>query len=259
MNKHPIDELFAKKLAEHSQEPSSKAFEKFQERLAQREQKRKGGFVFFNSRWSYFMAAASILIALSIAFFSPDKKASRLSHFTEKSIKKHQKESKRIEKPFILTKKIKASKPKFLKKPNVQKTIETASENLAQTTYLPAATPAKEEVEMMENSPMIASIEKIETHTPKEIILVYDEIQEHPSITQTILTEEKTDEKSFISKLFNEYQHFKYGEKVDLAKLGIKKREVLASVDEKLFKEEREDVRNFMQKTFGKNKKNNYQ
>ena len=48
MKKHPIDELFAKKLAEHRQEPSQKAFEKFQARLEEKQTKRRGGIFIIN-------------------------------------------------------------------------------------------------------------------------------------------------------------------------------------------------------------------
>jgi hypothetical protein len=72
MEKHPIDELFAKKLAEHRQEPSQRALEQFQARIAQREQqKRGGGFltISHNRRW-YYGAAAGLAIALSVVFLS---------------------------------------------------------------------------------------------------------------------------------------------------------------------------------------------
>jgi hypothetical protein len=72
MEKHPIDELFAKKMAEYRQEPSQRAFEKFQARVAEREQeKRGGGFlsISHNRRW-YYGAAAGLAIALSVVFLS---------------------------------------------------------------------------------------------------------------------------------------------------------------------------------------------
>lgn len=40
MKKHPIDDLFASKMAEYRQEPSQRAFDKFQARLAEREEKK---------------------------------------------------------------------------------------------------------------------------------------------------------------------------------------------------------------------------
>ena len=70
MKKHPIDDLFARKLAEHRQEPSQKAFEKFQTRLAEKQQKPKGGFLAINRNWQYYAAAAGIIIVLSIGILS---------------------------------------------------------------------------------------------------------------------------------------------------------------------------------------------
>ena len=70
------------------------------------------------------------------------------------------------------------------------------------------------------------------------------------------LGQEKEEEsKSFIAKLYGEYKHFKYGEKVDLKKIGVK--DALARVDEGLFKEEREDVIGFLQRRVGRLKKEN--
>ncbi len=70
MKKHPIDDLFAKKLAEHRQEPSQKAFEKFQARLQEKQQKPKVGFFLGNRNWTYYAAAAGIAIALSVGFLT---------------------------------------------------------------------------------------------------------------------------------------------------------------------------------------------
>ena len=70
MKKHPIDDLFAKKLAEHRQEPSQKAFEKFQARLQEKQHKRRGGFFAINQNWVYFAAAAGIFAVLTIGFLS---------------------------------------------------------------------------------------------------------------------------------------------------------------------------------------------
>ena len=53
-------------------------------------------------------------------------------------------------------------------------------------------------------------------------------------------------EKSFIAKLYGEYKNFKYGEKVDLKKLGVK--DVLARVDDSVIKEDITDVRDFVQR-----------
>lgn len=72
MEKHPIDELFAKKLADHRQEPSQRALEQFRARLAQREQQKRGGgfLTISHSRRWYYGAAAGLAIALSVVFLS---------------------------------------------------------------------------------------------------------------------------------------------------------------------------------------------
>lgn len=73
MKKHPIDDLFASKMAEYRQEPSQKAFEKFQARLAEREEKKRvGGFLTFSRNMWYYGAAAGVVVALSVAFLNQD-------------------------------------------------------------------------------------------------------------------------------------------------------------------------------------------
>jgi hypothetical protein len=62
--------------------------------------------------------------------------------------------------------------------------------------------------------------------------------------------EKEENAKSFLSKLYGEYKHFKYGEKVDLKKLGVK--DVLARVDNNEIKEDITDVRDFVQRKVGR-------
>lgn len=63
MKKHPIDELFASNLREHSTLPSQRAAELFQKRLAENQQP-KGVLLTLTSRKYYWAAAASILFIL---------------------------------------------------------------------------------------------------------------------------------------------------------------------------------------------------
>lgn len=73
MKKHPIDDLFASKMAEYRQEPSQKAFDKFQARLAEREEKKRGGgFLSFSRNMWYYGAAAGVVVALAVAFLNQD-------------------------------------------------------------------------------------------------------------------------------------------------------------------------------------------
>ncbi len=65
MKKHPIDELFASNLREHSAVPSQRAAELFQKRLV--EQKRSKGVVFtIPARKYYWAAAACVLLAVTV-------------------------------------------------------------------------------------------------------------------------------------------------------------------------------------------------
>lgn len=284
MKKNPIDELFAKKLAEHRQEPSQRALEKFQERLAQREQKRRGGLFVWNRQWNYYAAAASVVAVLSIGVLSIRDNAPQLAHtetpktevFNQNNAQKSGIASIQPEKSIVAEKNI----PQKQKIQNFTVSSKISAEsNLTKTEIAVAQTQPEEKqpitvtTEPTQTNTSIASVTEpvAQTETPQitlqvesignkpvsaeeSIVLVYNEILETPKPESTI-AEEKEDEKSFISKLFKEYQHLKYGEKVDLKTLGINKREVLARVDERLFKEEREDLKDFMQSRIGRFKK----
>lgn len=68
MKKHPIDELFASNLRDHSTVPSQRAADLFQKRLAEKE--RPKGLIFaMPSRNYYWAAAASVLFILSMGWF----------------------------------------------------------------------------------------------------------------------------------------------------------------------------------------------
>lgn len=284
MKKNPIDELFAKKLAEHRQEPSQRALEKFQERLAQREQKRRGGLFVWNRQWNYYAAAASVIAVLSIGVLSIRDNAPQLAQtetpkvevFKQNNSQKSGIASTQPEKSIVVQKNI----PQKEKIQNFTVSSKISIEihlNKTETT-IAQAQPEEKQPEVIVTEPTqtntpIASVSElvVQTETPQitlqvesignkplsteeSIVLVYNEILETPKPENTI-AEEKEDEKSFISKLFKEYQHLKYGEKVDLKTLGINKREVLALVDERLFKEEREDLKDFVQSRVGRFRK----
>lgn len=272
MKKNPIDELFAKKLAEHRQEPSQKALEKFQERLAQREQKRRGGVFVWNRQWNYYAAAASVIAVLSIGVLSIRDNSPQLADVKQDTVKSVAKKDVQKNVPIYTQKTtIESSKvEEFQGSVNKQKT------SFVNTVIKTEATIAQAQPEVIVTEPIqtnttIASEPVIQTETPQitiqvesinnkplsteeSIVLVYNEVIETPK-TENVVVEEKEDEKSFISKLFKEYQHFKYGEKVDLKTLGINRREVLAKVDERLFKEEREDLKDFVQSRVGRFRK----
>ena len=296
MKKHPIDELFAKKLAEHRQEPSQKAFEKFQARLQEKQTKRRGGIFIINRNWGYYAAAASIVAALTIGILSQKNTVDTevLAHITPKKIEKKaiekvnvensqnalaQKESvlpatasketseKIIKVLPITTHETSVAKVKQPTRTLEEKIIDDSplEENAVALNTLPDNTgtiQTEEVVSLEENKNTIAS-EEVKQEIGESIVLIYEPEEEKemiPSINEDSptslaeakqLSEEKSEkERSFLAKLYGEYKHFKYGEKVDLKRIGVK--DALARVDESLFKEERDDVRGFVQRKIGR-------
>lgn len=279
MKKNPIDELFAKKLAEHRQEPSQKALEKFQERLAQREQKRRGGLFVWNRQWNYYAAAASVIAVLSIGVLSIRDNSPQLADSKQDTVKSVAKKDVQKNVSVYAQKTTTASNSaeKFQSVVNKQKTsfentvIKTETtiaqarqeenqpkvvitEPTQPNTTIASVTEPVAQTEIPQITLQVESINNKPLSAEESIVLVYNEVIETPK-TENAVVEEKEDEKSFISKLFKEYQHLKYGEKVDLKTLGINKREVLAKVDERLFKEEREDLKDFVQSRVGRFRK----
>lgn len=293
MKKHPIDDLFAKKLAEHRQEPSQKAFEKFQARLQEKQQKPKVGFFLGNRNWTYYAAAAGIAIALSVGFLTqndtsvnptvakvdmPTVKKNAVSPVPEvinnhaiASLENNTQSIKNTTKQNLPT-----AKKETL--PVVTSTPENTIANLNPTTQqVPNRIiddSPEEEISVATNTTPIFENPVVETSKPAEqasqgifktdvgesVVVVLEpaapEAEVIPSISQDSnisladakrLGEEKEEkEKSFIAKLYGEYKHFKYGEKVDLKKLGVK--DVLARVDDSVIKEDITDVRDFVQR-----------
>lgn len=297
MKKHPIDDLFAKKLAEHRQEPSQKAFEKFQARLQEKQQKPKVGFFLGNRNWTYYAAAAGIAIALSVGFLTQN----------DSSIN-----------PTVASVDVPPHDVPTVKKNSVKRVLEVANnqsitsvENKIQTSEnatkqnLPTAkkqfqpvvisTPEnaiaslnptiqpvpnkivddspEEQISVATTTPIFGDSE-VETAKPAEqasqgifktdvgesVVVVLEPAAPEAEVISSIsqdsnisladakrMGEEKEEkEKSFIAKLYGEYKNFKYGEKVDLKKLGVK--DVLARVDDSVIKEDITDVRDFVQR-----------
>lgn len=295
MKKHPIDDLFAKKLAEHRQEPSQKAFEKFQARLAEKQQKPKAGFFLGNRNWTYYAAAAGIAIALSVGFLTQnDISVNQTVASAEPNLKKNAGQTlpEVIDNQAIASVEndtqvsentIKQNLP--ISKKEIQPLVVSTSENTIASTATPVnQTPNKivddspeEQISIATNTDIFTN-PVIETTKPAEeanqgifktdigesIVVVLEptipEAEVIPSINQDSnislaevkrMGEEKEEkEKSFIAKLYGEYKNFKYGEKVDLKKLGVK--DVLARVDESEIKEDITDVRDFVQRKVGR-------
>lgn len=295
MKKHPIDDLFAKKLAEHRQEPSQKAFEKFQVRLTEKQHKRRGGFFLANRNWGYYAAAAGIVVALAIGILSQqntsnetilasaympkkvDIKPYNINKNTDSQLVASENNTKKLIETNIEQSEKKASKH-TLKFPIIS--LET---NVAKLENQPKRLENLIDDDSPEEPNAVAInaifektiIEKIEPKgiqttdvskniTDESIVLILEpeqiEREVIPAINQDSETslaevkrlgaEKEENAKSFIAKLYGEYKHFKYGEKVDLKKIGVK--DALVRVDESLFKEEREDVRDFVQRRVGR-------
>lgn len=285
MKKHSIDDLFAKKLVEYRQEPSQIAFEKFQARLSQKQQKPKGGFFLINRNWGYYATAAGIIAVLSIGFLSQTnspKEATLASAVISKPVQKVIKNSDNesvasIEKGFI--QKISQQNTKQKVEILAKKTLPAVQNTFAKTDVLPTKIENViiddlpiEQTEVALNPVFETSIVETQAITEKQtegifkkdvggsiVVILEPEKTENdiiPSInadSQTTLAEakrlgEEKDEnaKSFLSKLYGEYKHFKYGEKVDLKKLGVK--DVMARVDDTVIKEDITDVRDFVQR-----------
>lgn len=298
MKKHPIDDLFAKKLAEHRQEPSQKAFEKFQARLQEKQQKPKVGFFLGNRNWTYYAAAAGIAIALSVGFLTQNDTSINPT-IASADVPSHDVPTQK--------KNTVDTAPEIINNQAIASVENNRQQTIQNTTKQNSSTAKKETLPVVINTPenAIASLNPTTQPVPNKIVDDSPEEQtniatttpifENPVVETTKPTEPasqgifKTDigesvvvvleptspeaevipsinpdsnislaeakrigeekeekEKSFIAKLYGEYKHFKYGEKVDLKKLGVK--DVLARVDDSVIKEDITDVRDFVQR-----------
>ncbi len=314
MEKHPIDELFAKKMAEYRQEPSQRAFERFQARVAEREQqKRGGGFlsISHNRRW-YYAAAAGMAIALSVVFLS--QKDSSKGDFAQNKPKKEVIQPKNTVEPIIQKETLATTNSSEIQKQEVVKPliqnniIEKSIENLvtvnqnsiAQNTepkviqnnqnsiidhteandiaitnsvVLPTETidnqSVTNQIESNKNEAVIAQnpVEKVESgtfiadnsvKTPKDEVITAidaDSVTEFEKLRQAAMEREEYS-KSFLARLSEEYRHLKYGEKVDLENLKVKPKDVLARADERILRDERNDIKETFYRKVGKFLKN---
>ncbi|MBA4851009.1 hypothetical protein [Emticicia sp. BO119] len=295
MKKHPIDELFARKLAEHRQEPSQKAFEKFQARLQEKQARRRGGVLAMNRNWGYYAAAAGIIAALTIGVLSQRNTNDIVVADTEKP-----KTGVPVQKPASPITQDNSSQiaqtniedKKELNTVRQALSVKSANDIVAAKRFnVPAKAPAVKEIaspidegsieaialnkpEEVQTNPLQAEILTSRNTTdvatyadnnssitnkynPGETVVVVITPIEETAVQAPVETEtmaEKAEkEKSFLAKLYGEYKHFKYGEKVDLKGIGVK--DAMAKVDDNLFKEEREDVRDFVQRRIGRMQK----
>ncbi|WP_435352877.1 hypothetical protein [Emticicia sp. SJ17W-69] len=290
MKKHPIDDLFAKKLAEHRQEPSQKAFEKFQARLAEKQHKRRGGFLLTNRNWGYYAAAAGVVVALTIGVLSqsntPDQTILASTNLPKQRDNKKIDVTKGIDNQSLAVQEVvKNSNETHLNQPEkamlkVAKSLPIISnetsiaktEIQAKDNNIVDDTPQEQTSVAINTIFETTAVEKLESKATESFkstidesivfVLEPEEVEKEiiPAINedsptsladaQRLGAEKEENAKSFIAKLYGEYKHFKYGEKVDLKKIGVK--DVLARVDENLFKEDREDVIGFVQRKVGR-------
>lgn len=293
MKKHPIDDLFARKLAEHRQEPSQKAFEKFQARLQEKQQKPKMVFFLGNRNLTYYAAAAGIAIVLSAGFLTqndtsvsskvsiadlPTKKKNIVVTALELTNNQAIASVKKYAQPTLINI-YKQNVPEPKKEIQFVATITLENNTTNQNPIIELISnkivddSPEEQITVANNTPIFENPE-VETFKPVEqvsqgifkidigesVVVVLEPIGFEAEVIPSIdldsnislaevkrMGEEKEEkEKSFIAKLFSEYKHFKFGEKVDLNKLGVK--DVLARVDESAIKEEITDIRDFVQR-----------
>ncbi|WP_259017002.1 hypothetical protein [Emticicia fluvialis] len=284
MKKHPIDELFARKLAEHRQEPSQKAFEKFQARLQEKQTKRRGGVFAINRNWAYYAAAAGVVAVLTIGVLSQNNTGGNNLAANNTSSKKveavKQPLAPEVKENTALIARAENNTPELGSRATAGKI--TVAQNKAaitnkETVKLPAsedkviidtpqaanalASNTKDELkplplETLAGKNTIALKEKPASaaskyHLGESVTLIVTPIEDNSLAalkeSNNAQAEEKAEkDKSFLAKLYGEYKNFKYGEKVDLKRIGVK--DAVARVDEGLFKEEREDVRDFVQR-----------
>ena len=292
MKKHPIDDLFVKKLAEYRQEPSQKAFEKFQALLQEKHQKPKAGIFFGNHNWTHYATAVGIAIALSVGFLTQnDISVSPIATRVDLPIgKKNAFDTTPLtpNNQAFLSVEIDQSMLKNINKQNLPKSkiaiksvvLSTPESNFANQNpiFQPATNKIlddspEEQISVAINTPIFEN-SGLETTKPSEevsqgifkidvgesVVIVFEPVSEETEVIPSINSDSNTSleevksmgevieekEKSFIAKLYGEYKHFKFGEKVDLKKLGVKN--VLARVDESEIKEDITDVRDFVQR-----------
>ena len=292
MKKHPIDELFARKLAEHRQEPSQKAFEKFQARLQEKQTKRRGGVFAINRNWAYYAAAAGVVAMLTIGVLSQNNTTDTNLAVNNKSSTQveaiKQPDSPITKESQALIAKTEAKDVEFnnnkalpngsagsqeiaannkrvtLKAPVAgQKAIDNTEQPDNALALNPQVNVQPLHVETLAGKNATAFNDKPTSATSKynvgeSITLIVAPIEENTlaavnEVESSLVEEKREKEKSFLAKLYGEYKNFKYGEKVDLKKIGVK--DAVARVDEGLFKEEREDVRDFVQRRISRMQK----
>lgn len=259
MKKNPIDELFAAKLAEHRQEPSQRAYARFQEQLEQRHASQN------NRKYWYFGAAAAMLLVGFGTFTSLDtpEKQSTLAAvevtkkvvqpivepvlFASKTVKaSNRKQAVEIQQAAIPQESVPAT---MIEKPNiVEESVASISKEI--TPVIMVSEVDSREVMMAGNTTPISKVSQIEPE--KEVILTYEvamapqerlrQFDDEPiALLEAINFEEyhflhKNDEhiglgNSIFEKVAHQIKHIQKGERINFRELGLRPRDLVAKAD----------------------------
>lgn len=266
MKHHPIDEEFARKLANHRLEPSSKALEKFQERLSQKNKPVTSFSWQSNRKWMY-MAASMLVVGSGVLLMInsdskvTEKKLNNVAlknndklELTTQTFKNYEKSIPIVEKNIdemsvaqpiaaIIEQNIVAEDDTQMteivsvgNRLVFEATEDSPKENINQSLF---KTDIGESIVLEPNSPAETSILIEEIDADSEMAM--EEVNE-------IIRENEEENRSFISKLFKEYKNLKYGkEEFSLTSSKVNLSETSAPIVSELG-----EIRDFMQRKIGR-------
>ncbi|MEO6286431.1 MAG: hypothetical protein ABIN80_10185 [Dyadobacter sp.] len=254
MKKHPVDDLFKRRLTELEKKPSSDAWLKIQERS--KTQRRNVGWIWY--------AAASVLIVLLGGYLvwrsdvngliQPDNNQEVVAKVNSKEqaapIRKIEREENaqtqiavvEIEKKHIISKSIPATnheksyrteKAQPERIANTQKQIAVAAleknefADIDQSDHhkSPSITPNIEEVKILPDEPAVSRVSKQDAEPTRTIIVAVepsgDELDGKPK-------------NSRLSRVFRQLKNARAGERVDWEEVGFNPKTLVAKVDDRL-------------------------
>ena len=253
MKKHPIDDLFAQKLQDFEANPSQRAFDRFQERLAQKE-KPKAGYWFWQHPANYGIAAG-ILLVVGLGWWVSTNKETETEGLAIAS--KEIPNVKIEDESRVLASAVSIGSPQaFLPKTTVKfvtntptKIVYNVSEGVDnEPVNMILDEPLKDELTLaLENETNSVQSNLTEPSTNQDSIFKADigetitilaqNLEEEtillPSLdadspttlanAEQVIEAKQQEQRTFIGKVFTELKHLKYGEKIDFSTLGIKK------------------------------------
>ncbi len=264
MKKHPVDDFFAERLADHQAVPSPRAFDKFQERLAEREKKAMPFLGIRPKSWYYYGAAASVALLMTIGYLQyngdvkPGDQLARSTPATQdagRPVQSVQTEAPRQEpekiQPSGLLAQAETVSPVYS---THRSTSAATSAKSTESVPVTVTAPEVPEAVIPAQNQLAINVEKVEARkiadlqestTGKmernagETVVYITSIPDPQEITgsvksggNTLAMNSAEEEKSVFSRVFGEIRNLKHGEKVDLARLGLK------SSDKELAREE---------------------